>query len=131
MRRPTVVTQWEGVPFDVEWQGKTTTVFVSREVLEDLDELRGPAADQELLRAFEKHRGRILDAVASAILDPGNFDKQGRLYIRTKDIFDVVRAGPTRSVVPVFHWTSSPKEFRSFAFARFRSDLARPTARAS
>lgn len=90
MRRPTVVTQWEGVPFDVEWQGKATTVFVSREVLEDLDELPGPAADEELLRAFEKHRARILDAVAGAILDQGNFDKQGRLYIRSKDIFDVV-----------------------------------------
>lgn len=90
IRRPTVVTQWEGVPFEIEWQGKATTVFVSREVLEDLDEIPGPATDQELLRAFEKHRGRILSAVMGAILDPGNFDKQGRLYIRTKDVFDIV-----------------------------------------
>lgn len=114
IRRPTVVTQWEGVPFEVEWQGKATTVFVSREVLEDLDELRGPGTDQELLRAFEKHRGRILDAVASAIFDPGNFDKQRRLYIRTKDIFDVVpgRAGALGG--PGFPLDQFPKGVQKF-----------------
>lgn len=93
VRRPTVVTQWDGVPFDIEWQGKPMTVFVSREVLEDLERLTGTPSDDALLHAFEKNRGRILDAVANAIIDPGNFDKQGRLYIRGKDVFDLM---PTR-----------------------------------
>lgn len=89
VRRPTVVTQWDGVPFDIEWQGRPRTVFVSREVLEDLEQLTGTEPDEVLLRAFEKNRGRILEAVASAIIDPRNFDKQGRLHIRGKDVFDV------------------------------------------
>ncbi|MDP3659137.1 DUF1488 family protein [Phenylobacterium sp.] len=92
VRRPTVVTQWDGVPFDIEWQGKPMTVFVSREVLEDLEQLTGTPSDEALLRAFEKNRGRILDAVTNAIIDPGNFDKQGRLYVRGKDVFDVAPA---------------------------------------
>jgi hypothetical protein len=80
-----VVTQWEGVPFDVEWQGKPFTVFVSREVLEDLDRLTNPS-DEQLLQSFDKHSGCILNAVASAILDPANFDKRNRLYVRSKDV---------------------------------------------
>lgn len=86
IRRPTVVTKWDGVPFEIEWQGQPVTVFVSWEVLEDLAHLTNPS-DAQLLQSFETHRGRILDAVVTAAEDPANFDRQGHLHIRGKDIF--------------------------------------------
>lgn len=89
LRRPTVVTQWEGVPFDVEWQGRSLTVFVSTEALEDLGELTGKLNDEDLLESFERNRGKILEAVAYAVRDPENFDRHGRLHVRTKDFPDL------------------------------------------
>lgn len=86
IRRPTVVTKWDGVPFDIEWQGKPVTVFVSNEVLEDLERLTNPS-DEQLLRSFDRHSGRILDAVVRAIAEPGNLDERGRLRIRSKDLW--------------------------------------------
>jgi len=86
IRWPTVVTKWEGVPFEIEWQGKALVVFVSWEALEDLEELTNPS-DEEVLRSFHKHRGRILDAVVRAVTDRDNFDKHGRLHVRGQDIF--------------------------------------------
>lgn len=87
VRRPTVVTKWEGVPFEVELRGKVTTVFVPTEVLADLESLTGNPTDEALLRAFESNHDRILNAVAIAMWDRENFDRQGRLFIRGKDIF--------------------------------------------
>ncbi len=87
LRRPTVVTKWEGAPFEVEWRGKMMTVFVANEVLEDLDRLTN-ASHEQLLRSFDRHSGHILDAVVRAAGDQRNFDKHGHLYIRTKDVND-------------------------------------------
>jgi hypothetical protein len=86
LRPPTVVMRWEGVPFDVAWQGRSLTVFVSREVLEDLGGLNGKPTDRDLLDAFEGHRAEILEAVAHAVNDPENFDQHDRLHVRSKDI---------------------------------------------
>lgn len=86
VRRPTVVTAWDGVPFEVEVQGKPLTVFVSREALEDADRLSGQVTDEQLLAAFENHAGRILDAVAQAFHDPARYDRSGRLHVRTLDL---------------------------------------------
>jgi len=86
VRRPTSMQRWEGLPFTIEKQGKAITVFVSREVLDDLGGLSGHPAEEIYLKTFEKHRGTILDAVTIAILEPTNFDNYGRLYIRQKDI---------------------------------------------
>ena len=88
LRRPTVVTKWEGVPFDVEVQGRAITVFVSREALEDLDRLRSPS-DAQLLASFERHIGKILDATVKALREPDNYDREGRLYLRTQDFFPI------------------------------------------
>ena len=84
IRRPTVVMKWEGVPFEVEWKGKNVTVFISYEALEDLGEFTA-TSDDEILRSFDKNKVRILGAVARLITDESNFDKRGRLYVRTKD----------------------------------------------
>lgn len=86
IRRPTVVTAWDGVPFEVEVQGKALTVFVSREALEDVDRLTGQVTDEQLLAAFENHSGRILDAVAQVQHDPTRYDRNGRLHVRTLDL---------------------------------------------
>ena len=76
--------KWEGVPFEVEWKGKNVTVFISYEALEDLGEFTA-TSDDEILRSFDKNKVRILGAVARLITDESNFDKRGRLYVRTKD----------------------------------------------
>ena len=86
VRLPSVVTKWEGVPCDIEWQGRTLTAFVSSEVLADLAGISAVASDEALLQSFAQHREAILDAAARVVVDSSNYDKQGRVYIRTKDV---------------------------------------------
>ena len=86
IRRPTVVTKWEGLPFEIEWKGRLVTVFVSTEVLEDLGRLTNPTNEQ-LLQSFDTHSGRILDAIVVAIESDANFDRHRRLHIRSQDVF--------------------------------------------
>jgi DNA-binding XRE family transcriptional regulator len=86
VRRPTTMQMFEGMPFTMEWQGKVITVFISREVLDDLDGHSRSMPVDVYLKTFERHRGKILDAITLAIGDPGNFDSYGRLLMRTKDI---------------------------------------------
>ena len=86
VRRPTVVTAWEGVPLEVELQGRQLTVFVSREALADLEGISARATDAALLAVFERHSGRILDAATQAAHDPANFDPNGHLHVRSKDL---------------------------------------------
>lgn len=88
VRRPTVVTAWDGVPLEVELQGRRLTVFVARDALAELDDLSEHAVDAELLAAFERHSGRILDALASAANDPANYDRNGHLRVHGKDVFE-------------------------------------------
>jgi hypothetical protein len=98
IRRPTTMQTFEGMPFSIEWQGKVITVFVSREVLDDLGGHSRSMHDEVYLKTFERHRGRILDAIAVAIEDLANFDRYGRLYIRPKDI-EAIGAGQWYKVV--------------------------------
>lgn len=98
IRRPTTMQTFEGMAFSIEWQGKVITVLVSREVLDDLDGHSRSMPDEVYLKTFERHRGRILDAITVAIDDPDNFDRYGRLYIRSKDI-EAVDAGRWYEVV--------------------------------
>ena len=86
IRPPTTMTFWEGMPFTVEWEGKEVTVFVSREVIDDLGRHTGHPPDSEYLRTFGEFRGSILDGVQFAIVDQANFDDRGRLHVRHKDI---------------------------------------------
>ena len=99
LRRPTVVTKWEGVPLEVEFQGRSRTAFASREALEDAERLAGPASDAELLEAVWKHRGRILRAVWRLIVEETSLDKQGRVYIRTADLEDDQQLHPSNGRV--------------------------------
>ena len=85
------------MPFAVEWQGKVITVFVAFEVIDDLGG-QGQTPDAGYIRTFEENRGKILDAVTSAISNPKNFDSYGRLYIRQKDL-DALKAGRWHRVI--------------------------------
>lgn len=97
LRRPIVVTQWEGVPLEVEYQGRARVVFVSREALEDLAHLRGPATDAELLDVAWRFRGAILDSAWRQMLDEKHVDRQGRVYVRTVDLEGVTTPTAART----------------------------------
>ncbi len=86
LRRPTVMTMWEGMPFNVEWQGQDVSVFISREALDDLGGLTGQRAVEQYIEVFDKYRGTILDGVSKAIVDPANFARQGHLHLRGRDL---------------------------------------------
>jgi transcriptional regulator with XRE-family HTH domain len=86
VRRPTVVTMWEGMPIEVNFKGRTFDAFISREVLDDLGELTKKEPDGVYFGLFDEHRAAILDGVRSAFDDEKNWDRQGRLYVRGKDI---------------------------------------------
>ena len=84
LRRPTVMTMWDGMPFNVEWQGRDVTVFISREALDDLGGLRGQQGVEKYIEVFDKNRGVILGGVRNAIANPANFDNRGQLHIRAR-----------------------------------------------
>jgi len=86
IRRPTRLTAWVGLPFSIEWQGKEITVLVSKEVLEDMGGLAGIELDAAYIKVFEANVGIILDVIKRIIHDQGNFDKEGNLYVKSKDM---------------------------------------------
>lgn len=93
VRRPTVMTMWEGMPLDVEYRGKRFTAFVAREVLEDLDEVPGHAklADDGYLQIFGRHERKILEGVKIAFERGAAWRRDGRnLYVRPLDIRELV-----------------------------------------
>lgn len=83
---PTTMTFWEGMPFSVEFRGKRIDVFVLRNALEDLAGFRKRQPDKAYLEVFKKYKGRILDGVAQASKNQKNYDEQGCLHVRYKDI---------------------------------------------
>lgn len=98
VRRPTVMTMWEGMPLDVEYRGKRFNAFVAREVLEDLDEVPGDAnpTDGEYLQIFGRHEKSILGGVKIAFERGAAWSRDGcNLYVRPLDI---------RSLVPPDAW---------------------------
>ena len=86
IRRPTVVTMWEGMPVEIEFKGRAFDAFISYEVLEDLGRLTKKEPDEVYFKIFDKHRASILDGVRRAFGNRENWDKQERLYIRGNDI---------------------------------------------
>lgn len=92
VRRPTVVTMWEGMPIEVNFKGRTFDAFISYEVLENLGRLTKKELDEVYFRIFDKYRSVILDGIRNAFDDEGNWDKQGRLYVRGKDINELNRS---------------------------------------
>ena len=91
VRRPTVVTMWEGMPIEINFKGRTFDAFISREVLDDLGGLTKKEPDEVYFGIFDKHRAAILDGVRNAFDDEKNWDRQGRLYVRGKDINELNR----------------------------------------
>lgn len=74
-------------PLTVERQGKRLTVFVSREVIEDLGALRGEQPKSEYLRVLEMHMGRVLGALRNALKDGVAPRADGRILLQNKYIF--------------------------------------------
>jgi transcriptional regulator with XRE-family HTH domain len=85
IKPPTVMTMYDLMPLVVEWRGKRITVFLHRETLDDLGELRRKASDADYLAIFEKHRGAILDGVSTALAN-GEADERGHLHLKVKFI---------------------------------------------
>ena len=76
--------KWDGMPIEVEFQGKTFNAFVSREALEDLGGLKGTEPPEVWLKVFEDEEGNILDAIRIAFEEQDRWDARGRLYVRSK-----------------------------------------------
>ncbi len=86
IRRPTVVSKFEGIPFDVEWRGKHLSVLVSREVIDDLGRLKGDEGSEVQLSVWEKYKGRILDGLRKALLSGVQPDRYGHLRLTSEHV---------------------------------------------
>jgi len=98
VRRPTVMTLWDGMPLDVEYRGRRFNAFVAREVLEDLGRLPGDAkpTDEEYFQIFNRHVRSILEGVKIAYERGAAWSRDGMsLYVRPLDI---------RELMPVDAW---------------------------
>jgi transcriptional regulator with XRE-family HTH domain len=82
IRRPTVMTKWDGMPIEVEFKGRQFTAFLSREAIEDLGRLKGDEAEGVWLGVFDKYRASILDGIRRAYAVEKNWDsRQGCLRV--------------------------------------------------
>jgi uncharacterized protein (DUF433 family)/transcriptional regulator with XRE-family HTH domain len=93
VRRPSVMTMWEGMPLDVEYQGKRFNAFVAREVLEDLGQIRADAkpTDGDYLQIFARNEKTILEGVKIAFERGAAWSRDGRnLFVRALDIRKLV-----------------------------------------
>jgi hypothetical protein len=81
IRRPSVMTMWDGMPIEVEFKGKAFCAFIPRAVLDDLGGLTKNEADEVYFKIFDKHRGSILDGVGGAFANSKNWDRQGHLHV--------------------------------------------------
>jgi transcriptional regulator with XRE-family HTH domain len=89
VRRPTVMTMWEGLPLEVQFKGKTFIAFITREALDDLGGLTKKEPDEVYFKIFEKYRGSILDGLRRAFENSKNWDVQGRLHVNGKYISEL------------------------------------------
>jgi uncharacterized protein (DUF433 family) len=121
VRRPTVMTLWDGMPLDVEYRGRRFNAFVAREVLEDLGRVPGDAkpTDEEYLQIFNRHVRSILEGVKIAFERGAAWSRDGKsLYVRTIDIRELMPADAwgklimadelVRGGTPVFAGTRVP-----------------------
>jgi hypothetical protein len=67
IKPPTAMTEWDGLPFVVEWEGRAITVFIAREAMNDLGGFRKRHPDVAYIEVFAKHRGSILDDLARVL----------------------------------------------------------------
>lgn len=85
VRRPTVVDLFDGMPVDVEFQGRHFKALISREVIEDLGRLR-EEPKEAWLRVFDEHEGAILDGIRRAFESGKRWDDRGRLRVLSDHI---------------------------------------------
>lgn len=82
IRRPTVMTKWDGMPIEVEFKGKRFTALLSREAIADLGRLKGEEPEDVWLRVFDKYRASILEGIRRAYSTEKNWDsKRGCLRV--------------------------------------------------
>lgn len=84
LRAPVKHGPFDTLIFPVEWRGREVVVVVSREALNDLGRFRATRAEAQYLALFEKKRGEILLAAATAI-DAGRVTPDGRVHLTSKD----------------------------------------------
>jgi uncharacterized protein (DUF433 family)/transcriptional regulator with XRE-family HTH domain len=121
VRRPTVMTLWDGMPLDVEYRGRRFNAFVARELLEDLGRVPGDATltEEEYLQIFNRHVRSILEGVKIAFERGAGWSRDGKsLYVRTIDIRELMPADAwgklvmadelVRAGTPVFAGTRVP-----------------------
>ena len=84
LRRPSVVTMWDGIPFEIEWRGKRISVYISQQAVDDLGGLTERVKDEIYLGIVENHLGEILDGVRRALLAGELPDRRGHLRLTSK-----------------------------------------------
>lgn len=91
IRRPTVMSMWDGMPVDIEFRGRKLTGFLRRDDLDDMGRVPGGAkmTDADYVAIVEKNLGDILDALAKAAADPSAYNERDRsgtqFYVRSSD----------------------------------------------
>ncbi len=89
--RQAVMTLHDGLHFAVEWQGREVTAFVASEVVQDLGRFTRSQPDTTCQKLFKDHRGKILEAAASA-LRSGRLDRHARVRLIAEDFPGLVPA---------------------------------------
>lgn len=84
LRWPTKAGLFGELTIPVEWKGRDYVVFVSQDILDDIGRLSGGQTEDTYLRLFERYRGQILSAAASAIDERGS-TPDGRVYLTVGD----------------------------------------------
>jgi transcriptional regulator with XRE-family HTH domain len=80
IRRPTVIDFFDGMPVDVEFKGRHFKALISREVIEDLGQLR-EEPKSVWLRVFDEHETAILEGIRRAFESNERWDERGRLRV--------------------------------------------------
>lgn len=80
IRRPTVIDFFDGMPVDIEFKGRQFKALISREVIEDLGQLR-EEPKSAWLRVFDEHETAILNGIRRAFESDERWDERGRLRV--------------------------------------------------
>ena len=89
VRRPTAIDLFDGMPVDVEFKGRQFKALISREVIEDLGQLRNDPKEA-WLRVFDDHKAAILDGIRRAFESGNRWDDRGRLLVLRVHVLELL-----------------------------------------